>query len=144
MQYPGPRAAEPRDTRSHKGTGGREQYRVPRSYAHQQESGLERMDRSYRIIASFSKAKQNVFPSLQRRGLEIGHLCGAWSKNSPPRLGGVPRAINSSLEASGGVVDQRREATLQKAREANRIKKEGFASIYKEGFASIYKEASQH
>src|SRR5712691_11945565 len=28
------------------------------------------------------------------------------------RFGGVPRAINSSLESSGGVVDQRREATL--------------------------------
>ncbi len=50
-----------------------------------------------------------------RAPLEIGHLCRAWSRNSPPRLarlGGVPRAINSSLEASGGVVDQRREATL--------------------------------
>jgi len=47
-----------------------------------------------------------------RAPLEIGHLCGAWSRNSPPGLGGVPRAINSSLEASGGVVDQRREATL--------------------------------
>src|SRR5437870_2454738 len=70
------------------------------------------------------------------RRLEIGHLCAAWSRNSPPRLGGMPRAINSSLESErrGGRSTSRSD--LIDAREANRIKKEGFASIYK--------AASQH
>src|SRR6266478_9046522 len=44
----------------------------------------------------------NVVAGFSPR-LEIGHLCGAWSRNSPPGLGGVARAINSSLEGSGGV-----------------------------------------
>src|SRR5882762_462944 len=97
--------------------------------------------------------------------LEIGHLRGAWSRNSPPRdrsgnpvlgdfrrrksfvsepkflkiglsgsisrLGGVPRAINSSLESErrGGRSTSR--SYLIDAREASRIEKEGFASIYK-------------
>src|SRR2546430_17434534 len=64
--------------------------------------------------------------------LEVGHLSRAWSKNSPPGLGGVPRAINSSRESErrGGRSTSR--SHLIGAREANRIKKEGFASIYKE------------
>src|SRR6266446_4603510 len=82
---------------------------------------------SYRTVAAV----------YDRRYLEIGHLCVAWSKNSPPRLGGEPRAIHSSLESErrGGRSTSR--SHLIDAREANRIKKGGLRQHLQGGFATL-------
>src|SRR6267142_7073674 len=103
-----------------------------------------------------------VLSAVIDRRLEFGHLCGVWSKNSPPRdrsgnpvfgdfrrqksfvsepeflkiglsgsisrLGGVPRAINSSLESERRGGRSKSRSHLIDAREANRLKKGGFAS----------------
>src|SRR5882672_8703161 len=62
-----------------------------RDYIWESTFGMARVGRDQHSALMWSRA---FSPRL-----EIGHLCGAWSRNSPPGLGGVPRAINSSLES---------------------------------------------